>query len=254
MDRTLEFCKAGGVQVMTSPQFSYYNGLPTASWLYNSSRSMEWYSRCVEVGFPVVALDTPPTGQNWYLADYLRFIKRNKVKCLAISLQTISGISAYHVKTAREFHEELDPDVSLLFFGTNTLPAMIAIARCYPGRNMAFSNVEPYAKAAFGRLVTGTLAGYKNKGRCPAHRRKNPVPDAPCDCVSVGMSKSEVFVWNVERMRLYADKAMQVSRQAAERGSRGPSAARPARPSAGSARAKPRRRRRRGSRSAAGSS
>jgi hypothetical protein len=172
--RVMEFCKTSGVDVMVAPQFSYYDDDPMAMWVYNAARTFRYYEECVELGFPVSCLHMPPWAQPWYLDEWHDYVARNGVKCMSFSFQTLTQLQGRHIWAMRKLHAELDPDVAVIIFGSTSIANTAILARCYPGRNITFCNVEAYAKAAFFRLF--------NDERAPP-----------------GWSKGEAFAWSVDK-------------------------------------------------------
>ena len=237
---TLEFCMDAGVHTFVTPQFSYYDSDPMAMWFYNENRGMEFYRLAVEAGFPVVALDCPPWSPKYMHADRMEFIQGMKVKCIAMSYQTRRNIDPTQVKYAKELNEELDPDVSLIFFGCNTLPVILTLAKLYAGRNILFSNVEPFAKAAFFRLLNNQIAPPKWSERPEGHNIR-----CKCSLCIEGkkIGKARTFQHNLNEFVKKCDLALANTR-GDRSGSLGPSTATSAR-SAGASRRRPRGRARR---------
>ena len=180
--RLIEFCAASGLNIMVTPQFSYYDSAETAGWIYNVARSFEWYRLSVEAGIPTVALDCPPFLMPWLYQEYFDFIDRNAVKCIAISLQTFSYIHPVQLQTFLQLNEALAPDAAVIIFGVNTPSVFGKVAKAFEGRSLLFANVEPFAKGAFYRLL--------DDRRAPA-----------------GWSQAQTFAWNA---RQFQDRAQAV--------------------------------------------
>lgn len=150
-----------GVDVMVTPQFSYYDEEPNCMVVYNTNRIFQWFIEAREAGFPHVGLDWPPGNMEWIRQEYLDFALRNEVKLLCPSFQTLrsrDGLSAAFVKDLRRLHEELPLDVSFLMFGLGTATGFAQANLCLPGRNICFASSDPFARAAFFRHVGGDLA------------------------------------------------------------------------------------------------
>lgn len=156
--RTMEFCKESGVDVMVSPQYSYYDDDAVMMWVYNTARSFRWYEECVELGFPISCLHCPPFGPKWWRDEWTSYIERNAVKCISFSFQTLSRLMPGHIQHARHLNATMPDDVAVIIFGSTSLQNATILRRCYEGRNLVFANVEAYAKAIFFKLVTETKA------------------------------------------------------------------------------------------------
>jgi len=252
-EETIEFCHAADVHTFVTPQYSYYDGDPMAMWYYNECRGVEFYRLAVEAGFPVVALDCPPWSPEYMHRDRMSFIQGSGVKCIAMSYQTRRNMHPTQVRYAQQLNQELDDDVAMIFFGINTLPTILMLAKLYAGRNIMFSNVEPFAKAAFFRLLNNQLAPPAWSERPEGHSmrcQEGPiVKGKPTNCAACragkARGKGRTFAWNTEQFVKRCDLALANTRGDRSAGP-GPSPA----PSARSAGAAARRRRRGGRRRA----
>ncbi len=150
--RILEYQAASGVDLVCTPQFSYYDIAETAGWIYNIARSFEWYRLAVEAGIPHVSLDMPPFAMPWIYDEYLGFVERANVKCVSISLQTFSKVKQIQMRSFHELQRRLPADVSIVSFGINTLATFVKLATPFRGRNLVFSNVAPFIQGAFYKL------------------------------------------------------------------------------------------------------
>jgi hypothetical protein len=241
-EETIEFCMEANVHTFVTPQYSYYDGDPIAMWLFNESRGMEFYRLAVDAGFPVVALDCPPWSPDYLHRDRLEFIREAKVKCIAMSYQTRRNMHPTQVRYARELHGELDDDVSMIFFGVNTLAVMLTLSKLYPGRNVLFSNVEAFAKQAFFRLMNNQLAppawseraeGHKVRCKCPECKRGKK------------LGKARTFQYNLAQQVKFGDLVRGQASAAADRSASPVPSAGPLSRSVGAAvRRRPRRARR----------
>ena len=156
LPHVIAYCKASGVDVMVAPQYSYYDQEPNGMAVYNANRILSYYSRCVDAGFPVVALDMPPFATQWLHEEFFDFVARSQVKCVALSYQTFrtrGALDPRHVVGARRIHEALDRDVAIMVFGVGTALGMATLNRLFEGRKLIFSGKEPYARAIFYQLM-----------------------------------------------------------------------------------------------------
>lgn len=194
-EATIEFCAESAVHTMVAPQFSFYDFDNPAMWHYNEARTAEWYRLCLEADcFPVVALDMPPYLTPTRYRDRLSYIHGNGVKCLAMSYQTMAGLDAGQIRFAQELNEELDDDVSFILFGCNQLKNIVIMAKALAGRNLTFSNVEPFAKSAFFRTL---------RGRAPVSFSRGPNGET-----DKALGKARTFTYNVEESLKIHDLAL----------------------------------------------
>jgi hypothetical protein len=171
--------------------------------VYNAARSFTYYEECVEMGFPVSCLHCPPWMPDWYLSEWLSYIERNQVKCISFSFQTIR-MMGLHVLAAQRYNEALPDDAAVIVFGVASVQNASMLSYLYGQRNLVFSNVGPYAKAAFFRLATG-----------------DPAPP--------GWTKGDTFAWSTKyEANIYGnliDSAKGVAAQPSRRGRRSTSSA-----------------------------
>jgi hypothetical protein len=194
--RLYRFCREADVDIMVTPQFSYYDSRQLCMATYNTNRIFQWYVECMEAGFPHVALDMPPYHRDWLVDEYLDFIKRNKVKLISISYQTFRGemgLDPRQIMNARRrLHRELDPDVAILVYGLGSAQGWVIVATSFPGRQVVFSNTSPFSRANFFKLL-------------PADASAPP-----------GMTKGQVFERNVNWMTRHVDTIIRRSLRAHE--------------------------------------
>lgn len=190
----LRFCRASKVDVMCTPQYSAYPGMPTMMALYNGRRIFQWYELCVEAGFPHVVLDVPPARQPlWLMDEYFAFIDRSKVSSICLSYQQFGDSDATKemLWNARLVHRHIPPEVSVIVYGVTRLERQVLLRRTMVGRRLIFSDVNVGAGAAFFAMR----------------------PDGKT--APGGWEKSDVFAWNVEHATWVSLKARAVVEGAA---------------------------------------
>ncbi len=186
LEHVLKYLRASDVDCVVAPQYSYYDENANGMAVYNANRIFAYYTRCMELGFPTVALDVPPFAAEWLHYEFIDFIVRSDVKVIAGSYQTFGtrgALDPRHVLGARRLHASLPPDVSMMVFGVGQRVGQAQLARLMPGRHLVFADKAPYALAIFFTLLPhGT----------------NAPP---------GMKKDEVFARNVAVMTKQVEHA-----------------------------------------------
>jgi hypothetical protein len=180
LDRVMRFCLESRVEIMVTPQFSYYEVMQNCMTLLNTKRIFMFYQRILEEGFPVAVLDCPPSGLPWYRDEYLHFIQRNQVKMIAFSYQTLGmrgGLTPQMLRGAMDWNADLPADVQIMVFGLAQPLAAVQLMKLMEGRKLYFSGSNASAMSAFFSLLLPGQTGYVS---------------AP-----PGMTKAEVFLRNV---------------------------------------------------------
>lgn len=185
--RVQRWCREQEVDLMCTPQFSYYSSDQLCITLYNTNRIFRWYVECRELGFPLVALDWPPLSKPWLREELHAFVDRNEVKILALSYQLMAGrggLAAPYIAELRRLHKVMPADISFIVFGLTTANGFAQVAMSLPGRNLTFVTSDPFARASYFKLVP--------KG----------------DSAPKRFTKADAFVYNVRYERRLAERAL----------------------------------------------
>jgi hypothetical protein len=210
--RLIRWWKEQGVDTLVTPQYSAYPEWNCSLHIYNSHRQMAFYEEAVEAGIPRVAFDLG-FGNNakWYRDDWLTFLHNNQVPTVCLNYQQYASRGALHPMAIREIrmlHDVLPTTTSVMIFGVGTPAKIMQASKLFAGREICFSTVEAYARAAFYQMVPQGTSAPRTPHVC--------AENSSCRAKRGGQASCKAGVWihnacaMVELVQKFHDRATQV--------------------------------------------